>query len=184
MLPVAEALGALLTALGASPGPTLGEQLAALATLKSKLGRKELAAKLGINEHEMGALEVTLADVQRWQGAPVETPRREDVIRLASLAALQWLEVLCPRVGAAVPGLGMTSSLTDEQAAAQVRALELVLRELIHESYRGQDALLTRLREVFKAETLAKWTRSADVLAGMSFGELASFFVSRDEYPR
>lgn len=184
MLPVTESFGALLTALGASPGPTLGEQLAALATLKSKLGRKALAEKVGLNEHELGAFEAALADVQRWEGAPAETPRRDDFLRLASLAALQWLEVLCPRVGVAVPVVAASSSLSDEQAAGQVRALELVLRELVHESYRGQDALMARLREVFKAETIAKWSRGGDALTGMSFGELASFFVSRDEYPR
>ncbi len=183
-LPVGEALGTLLTALGARPGPSLAEQLAALATLKSKRGRKELAAKVGLNEHELGAFEATLADVHRWQGTAPETPRRDDFIRLASLAALQWLEVLCPRVGAGFPATGFMSSLSDEQVAARVRALELVLRELIHESYRGQDALLSRLREVFKGETIAKWSKSTDVLAGMSFGELASFFVNRDEYPR
>ncbi|MFT3712485.1 MAG: STY4199 family HEPN domain-containing protein [Archangium sp.] len=165
-------------------GGTTGDQVA-WATLKSKLGRKPLAERIGLNESDLSVFESALADVQRWHSTPSDTARRAEFIELASLRALQWLEVIAAKVGVAGPEL---ISATDEQTtSAKVRALELVLRELINESYRTQDALVTRLRNTFKPDSIEKWKRassSGDVLTGMTFGELASLFVNREEWPR
>lgn len=173
----------ILATLGGPRAPTLAAQQAAWSTLKSQLGRRDAAAKLGLNESELSAFEQTLSDVQRWSQAP-EGPRRDDFLRLASLATLQWLERIAQHVGVEAPAL--TTPFTEERCASAVRALELVLRELIQESYRTQGALTSRLQHLFKPEQLARWQRAGgnDVLNGLSFGELASFFVSKDEYPR
>lgn len=155
-------------------------------TLKSKLGRKPLAERLGLTESDLAGFDSALADVERWKASPPETPRRAELLHLASLRALQWLDPMAAKLNVQGPELG-SAPTDDQQTASKVRALELVLRELIHESYRSQDALLARLRTVFKPDTLEKWQRSAaggDVLSGMSFGDLASLFVNREEYPR
>lgn len=181
---VAEGLSALLDALQA---PALASPPARLTALKSKLGRRGVADRLKLTEHELSRFEAALAEVQRWSEAAPSTPRRQDFLELAALAALQWLELVSPKLGVAAPANPLTSALTDEAAAARVRALELVIRELVHESYRTQEALLARLREVFRADAVDKWSRAAggsDVLTGMSFGDLAGFFVAREEYPR
>ncbi|MBL8914064.1 MAG: hypothetical protein JNM17_25390 [Archangium sp.] len=171
----------ILTALGAT-----GTDHAAWLLLKSKLGRKVVADQLGINESDLSTFDAALSDVERWNASPAETPRRAELINLASLRALQWLDPMAQKLG--VVGVELPGIPTDEaHTASRVRALELVLRELIHESYRTQDALVTRLRTVFKADSIEKWQRSAaggDVLSGMSFGDLASLFVNREEYPR
>lgn len=60
-----------------------------------------------------------------------------------------------------------------------------MLRGLVSEAYGSQDKLIANLRRYYGDARVEQWLKSADagdVLSGTMFSELASFFVSPDEY--
>ncbi|MFO0598408.1 MAG: STY4199 family HEPN domain-containing protein [Myxococcaceae bacterium] len=172
-------LGAILAKAGATPA---GDPFATFAQFKSKSGRQSVATSLGLTEADLSALDAALSDVRRW--ADATGPRAAELQTLSVLTALERLEPAALHLGVTPPS---PDAPDVDTTTATVRALELVLRELVQESHRTQDALTQRLISLFPPAFIERWRKAAgggELLSGLSFGELASLFVSREEYPR
>jgi hypothetical protein len=172
-----------------TPAPT--ERVAqskAWQRLKGERGRKAVAEALGLDEAELPFLDAALRDVERAdaESAPAGDPAARNAV-LARLRLLSWLET----VGQRMPALALSEEVdtlaSEDLGRKQVRAVELIVRSLIAESYGDQEALLARLRDALSERVVSKWQKSADpgdILSGCSFSELASLFVSKEEFER
>lgn len=155
---------------------------------KSRAGRAETAQRMGLQEAELGVFDTALREAARRidrlpPGAPGHETRNAVI---AALRLLSWLETIAQRA----PGYRLELSLpeqgNEEIGRKQVRALELILRSLVTERYEDQGRLLERLKELLSEKVVQQWLAAADrgdVLSGTSFSELASLFVSQQEFP-
>lgn len=170
------------------PAGETPEQLAKrYADLKGRLGRQAVAARLGFNEAELTAFDTALREgVRRVQQLAPDAPAHE--VRngvIAALRLLSWLETLQQRHGDLTLDLTLPDG-SEELGRKQVRALELILRSLVSERYETQPRLLERLKALLSEKVVQQWLAAADrgdVLSGTTFSELASLFVSVQEFP-
>ncbi len=170
------------------PPADLAAQATRYARTKGERGAAPIAAELGLERAELQELESALQDAVRTAASvdSGETASERNAV-LASVRLLSWFETIAQRV----PELGLEPS-TDALAAEelgrkQVRALELIVRSLVTESYGSQDALVARLRAALDQRVVERWQKTADpgdVLSGCSFSELASLFTSSEEFQR
>ncbi len=171
--------------------PAAGESLDALAKrygeLKSRLGRQAVADRLGLAESDLTAFDTALREaVRRIERLPPEAPgfeARNAVI--AALRLLSWLESIQQRNPDFQVNLDLPAA-DDEVGRKQVRALELILRSLVSERYEDQPQLIAHLKELLSDKVVQQWLTAADrgdVLSGTTFSELASLFVSTQEFP-
>lgn len=187
---VQPALARFIAWLGGSDGaPT--ETLDGLAKrygeIKSRLGRQAVAERLGMAESDLAAFDTALREaVRRIERLPPEAPgfeARNAVI--AGLRLLSWLETIQQKRPDFDPRLELPSG-DPELGRKQVRALELILRSLITDRYEDQPKLIGHLKELLSDKVVQQWLAAADrgdVLSGTTFSELASLFVSTQEFP-
>lgn len=157
---------------------------------KAERGGAAVGAALGLPDAELAPFEAALRDVERTarrlaEPAPGPTDERNAV--LAGVRLVSWLETVAPRVPGPLLDGEVEALVSADVGRKQVRALELVVRSLVTESYGDQERLLARLREALSPKVVAQWQAAADagdVLSGCSFGELASLFVNREEFAR
>lgn len=101
--------------------------------------------------------------------------------RLAQLRIGLWLESICK--GRDIP-FELQSAIQDEdQAFKQLRALELMMRDLISEDAGGGQNVITRLKELFKEATVEGWLQNADetgILSGTTFSELSNILLHKN----
>ncbi len=166
----------------------LSELVRHFARLKSSMGNAAMAAKLGLDEESLNRLTESAHDaVRRVSGASVGDDTSAAEVELSLLRLLSVLEVVGLRIEGVAPRLTFSSTLDNEALARRVRAVELVARSLVTESYKTQDALLARLRVLYKPDLIERWLAAAegqDALSGMSFSDLAMLIVNRQEFPR
>jgi len=158
---------------------------------KAESGGPAARAALHLEEADLAAFEAALRDVERTARRLAESatgPADERNAVLAGVRLVSWLETVAPHVPPPPLLDGDVEALVSPDVGRkQVRALELVVRSLITESYGDQERLLARLREALSPRVVAQWQAAADagdVLSGCSFGELASLFVNREEFAR
>lgn len=186
------ALGRVLGRLQAGDAETeadLTGQAKRYARLKAERGRKEVAAALGLQEAELVFFDAALRDVERTREHAVadDAPSQRNA-GIAAVRLLSWLET----IGQRTPELALDTSevealVSEDVGRKQVRALELIVRSLITESYGDQERLLARLREALNEKVVAKWEAGADpgdVLSGCTFSQLAGLFVNKEEFTR
>lgn len=194
---VTRALRRLLAHLGAglpaAPEPAEGalpDLARAWFRLKAERGGAAVGAALGLSESDLAAFEAALRDGERTSRRlqePGAGPAERRNALLADVRLLGWLEGLAPRVPGGLVDGALPAPGSEEVGRKQVRALELIVRSLITESYVGQEALLQRLRQAFSeaaARAVAAKADPGDVLSGLTFSELAALFVSREEFAR
>ena len=71
---------------------------------------------------------------------------------------------------------------SEETAIKQVRALELIIRDVITEQLGGKENVILKLQELFKQDVIDKWIKSADqsgVLSGTTFSELSNILLDK-----
>ncbi|MBI3184086.1 MAG: hypothetical protein HYZ28_18290 [Myxococcales bacterium] len=186
---VAGGLARLLAQVTGKPpaaGP-LPEQSKEWNRAKQQLGRSGLAGKLGLNEDELHRMDQALHEAIRRASGPAESEIDRRNLLISALRLATHLERAAERVAGFSFVALVEPKLGEEAAQTRVRALELVLRSLISESYRTQAALLERLKSIFKAEVVERWKKlsgGGDVLTGMAFSEVASLFVNQEEFAR
>jgi methyl-accepting chemotaxis protein len=187
---VRPALARLLAWLGDEAVPA-EEPLAALATryaaIRARLGRQAVARRLGLQEADFVAFDGALREAQRRIERLAPSPSGIDLRNavIAAMRLLSWLESVAQRSEGFAFDLVLPQATSDELGRRQVRALELILRSVISTRYESQEKLLGRLKDLLSEEVVRKWLAAADrgdVLSGTTFSELASLFVSREEF--
>ncbi|MEM9410775.1 MAG: STY4199 family HEPN domain-containing protein, partial [Planctomycetota bacterium] len=149
---------------------------------KSDLGRKELAAKIGLSVEELVEFERGLVELNRRSRTGID----EDAnTQIACYRFLSWLESIADRKSEFQLDFEIDSSVPEDICRKQVRALELVIRSLVGERHNSQHHLSNHLRQIFGERTVERWAKVADpndLLSGTTFSELASIFVNKDEF--
>ncbi len=147
---------------------------------KSRAGSAAIAQQLGLQTPELDAFEAA------WRGR-IQHDGEDKEGRIALYRLLSWGE----SIAAHADGFPFTtgSSSEDDQVLAlkRVRAVELILRSLILETHAGNDALLTYLNTRIPADVLQRWAKAAEkgnILSGTTFSELASLFITKEEFPQ
>jgi hypothetical protein len=160
---------------------------AALARWKALPEKKtgKQAEKLGLKSLDRLAETVETACAL---GSALPNTTRPEQRRAASIGLLRLLARLdlirsrkagLPDPGQAVP------LVNDETGRLHARAIELLVRAAITESYADQALLVERLRE-WQSKVADKWLNIADdgdVLSGFDLKDLAALFVNVGEFP-
>lgn len=110
--------------------------------------------------------------------------------RNAALAMLRvhfWMDLIRSRTPG-LPETGMALPAIDQEEATnrRLRAMELMLRAAINESYVDREALIERLRDL-RPKEVEKWLRAADgrdILSGVEFQPLIELFVFPEHHAR
>ena len=142
--------------------------------LKSRLSEKVMAEKLGINESNLSDFEITLKQYFQFRDD-------NDKSRISCFRISLWLETICKNSGLTFDLDELISN--EEMAIKQVRALELIIRDVVNENFGGKENVLAKLKELFNQDVVAKWLKSADetgVLSGTTFSELSNIFLDKN----
>ena len=172
---------------GADVPTDLPAEAKVYARTKGERGRAAVAEALGLQEAELAAFDAVVRDVERTLEHQGDGPQGERNAVIAQVRLLSWLETIGQRVPALAPQEGIEALVSEDLGRKQVRALELIVRSLITESYADQEALVARLRAALNEKVVARWQAVADpgdILSGLTFSELASLFVDKEEFQR
>jgi TolB-like protein len=141
---------------------------------KSKQSSSVLSRKLGLNDSLYNEFETALYQFEQYKDDPKKS-------KIACFRISLWLETVCKKLN--LP-FSIDESISNEQLAIkQVRALELLIRDVVNENLGGSQNVLLKLQELFKQDIVDKWIKSADetgVLSGTTFSELSNIFLDKD----
>ena len=189
LLPVIEtSLGKLLQGLSVRSKtiPTaFVDQYSHYKFLKSSVGRSMLGTGLKLTEHEFSLFDRCLQDVHHRLFEREDDTQRDTII--AQLRLIGWLETIAQWRSDLNFLEEFDSLVAEEIGYKRIRALELIVRNLIDEQHDSQQALVEGLSELFSPDVVAEWLRKSDqgdVLSGTTFGELASIFINPGEFSR
>jgi TolB-like protein len=141
---------------------------------KSTLSAAKVSEIFGVNESMLNEFEETLRQFYTHQLDNQKT-------RLSCLRLSLWLETITKNMNIVFEFEKALSS--EETAIKQVRALELIVRDVITEQLGGKENLIFKLQELFKQEVIDKWIKSADqsgVLSGTTFSELSNILLDKN----
>ncbi len=156
---------------------------------KGESGTAKPADALNLNEHEVKGLETAMRDAERTEmahegkGTAASARNR----RLARFRLLSWLETAERASSKQFVDASIDALISENLGQKKVRALELIVRSLITDSYNDQDQLTDRLREALSSKAAERCIQQADpndILSGLSFSDLASLFVNKEEFER
>jgi TolB-like protein len=142
--------------------------------IKSKLSAQVIAVKFGITEPMLVEFEEALR--QYFQFRDDNKKGRISCFRISL-----WLETICKKLNI---NFNLDESISNEEMAIkQVRALELLIRDVVNENLGGKENVLLKLQDLFKQEVVEKWLKSADetgVLSGTTFSELSNILLDKN----
>jgi TolB-like protein len=142
--------------------------------LKSSLSSKVIAEKLRISEAMLVEFEEALKQFFQYRDDKVKS-------RISCFRLSLWLETICKNLNIS---FSIDESISNEEIAIkQVRALELIIRDVVNENLGGKENVLLKLQELFKQEIVEKWLKSADdtgILSGTTFSELSTIFLDKN----
>ena len=144
-------------------------------TLKASLSAAAVAEKLVINAGMLQEFEVAMYNFSKH----IENPELQEI---SGLRFGSWLETITQTSGVDFAPKTNGSSSDYEKAIKQVRALELILRDVIQTHTGGEESLIAKISEFLKKDVVQKWKNSADdtgVLSGTTFSELSSLFLDK-----
>ena len=143
-------------------------------TLKGKLSSSKLASLIKLNEGMLNEFEEAMKQFYNHQNDLKKG-------RLACLRIALWLETITKNMSISFQFDKALSS--EETAIKQVRALELIIRDVITEQLGGKENVILKLQELFKQDVIDKWIKSADqsgVLSGTTFSELSNILLDKN----
>ncbi len=141
---------------------------------KSKNSGAELSSKLGISEPMLVEFEEAIKQFYAHQDDSEKN-------RLSCLRAGLWLETITKKLN--IPFEFESALGTEELAIKQVRALELIIRDVITEQLGGTENVILKLKELFKQDVIDRWLKSADetgILSGTTFSELSNVLLDKN----
>ncbi|MHC5009452.1 MAG: STY4199 family HEPN domain-containing protein [Planctomycetota bacterium] len=173
---------------GGEEAEDLAARMKRFGRIKGERGRKAVADALGLQEAELPFFDAALRDVERTWGRREEgDAQSERNAGIAAVRLLSWFETVAQRTPELALDAEVEALVSEDLGRKQVRALELIVRSLITESYGDQEALVARLRQALSEQVVARWQAGADpgdILSGCTFSELAGLFVSKEEFAR
>ena len=143
-------------------------------TLKGKLSSSKLASLIQLNEGMLNEFEEALRQFYTHQNDSKKG-------RLACLRVALWLETITKNMS--IPFEFEKALSSEEIAIKQVRALELIIRDVITEQLGGKENVILKLQELFKQDVIDKWIKSADqsgILSGTTFSELSNILLDKN----
>ena len=143
-------------------------------TLKGRLSAIKLASLIQLNEGMLNEFEEAMKQFYNHQNDLKKG-------RLACLRVALWLETITKNMSISFEFEKALSS--EEIAIKQVRALELIIRDVITEQLGGKENVILKLQELFKQDVIDKWIKSADqsgVLSGTTFSELSNILLDKN----
>ena len=143
-------------------------------TLKGRLSAIKLASLIQLNEGMLNEFEEAMKQFYNHQNDLKKG-------RLACLRIALWLETITKNMSISFQFDKALSS--EETAIKQVRALELIIRDVITEQLGGKENVILKLQELFKQDVIDKWIKSADqsgVLSGTTFSELSNILLDKN----
>jgi hypothetical protein len=142
--------------------------------LKSALSSKVVSEKLKISEAMLFEFEEALKQYFQYRDDKVKS-------RISCFRFSLWLETICKNLGSS---FSLDESISNEELAIkQVRALELIIRDVVNENLGGKENVFLKLKELFKQDIVEKWLKNADdtgVLSGTTFSELSAIFLDKN----
>ncbi len=144
--------------------------------VKSKISGKAISEKLKLNDSLLVLFEDTLFNYYKHQTNPKSH-------RTASLRLLLWLETIAKNTGIELKINMPDAAKNEEITFKQVRAIELILRSLIHEQVGDNEELVKVLGSIFKTDVIQKWQKSSDetgILSGTTFSELSNILLNKN----
>jgi TolB-like protein len=142
--------------------------------IKSIKSGKSVAEIFGINVSMLSEFEIATADFYKFKD---DTQK----VKIVSFRLALWLETICKNLN--IPFNIDEVISNQELAIKQVRALELIIRDVVNDNLGGKDNVLLKLQELFKQEIVEKWLKNGDetgVLSGTTFSELSSVFLDKN----
>lgn len=148
-----------------------------------------VARRLNLNDAEISQFTLSLRHLQQLVPQYESGQEVSDNQLISALRFVSFLEL----VRSKQPLLGYSTDLPSdaqaqqEGAQRQIRALELLIRELISSAWSSQPQLVNHLKSQFGAEPVRRWLKNAergDILSGMRFSELAFLLVDKKEFSR
>jgi len=142
--------------------------------LKSALSSRVVSEKLKISEAMLVEFEEALKQYFQYKDDKFKS-------RISCFRLSLWLETICKNLGIL---FSLDESISNEEIAIkQVRALELIIRDVVNENLGGKENVFLKLQELFKQDIVEKWLKSADdtgVLSGTTFSELSAIFLDKN----
>lgn len=143
---------------------------------KSKQSTSILSSKLGLNESMFNEFETALYQFEQY---------KEDTnkSKIACVRLCLWLETISKATKIEFNIDFENALLNEELAIKQVRAMELLIRDVVSDQIGGNDNIITKLQALFKQEVIDKWIKSADetgILSGTTFSELSNILLDKN----
>lgn len=143
---------------------------------KSKQSTTVLSNKLGLNESMFNEFETALNQFEQY---------KEDTnkSKIACVRLCLWLETISKNTKIEFNIDFENALLNEELAIKQVRAMELLIRDVVSDQIGGNDNIIKKLQTLFKQEIIDKWIKSADetgILSGTTFSELSNILLDKN----
>ena len=140
--------------------------------IKSRFGKKVIIESLDINEFVLDGFETALKSYTK-------NPKS----KVLSLRLINWIKLI-----GHYSNLEFDLSIIKAEnkdpllSFKQVRAIELMLRDIIYENHENQADLIKKLKTFFNSNTIDNWIKNADktgILSGTTFNELSTLFINK-----
>jgi TolB-like protein len=142
--------------------------------IKAQKSAKGIASILNINESMLNEFETAVNDYYKF----VDDSQKSKIV---SFRLVLWLETICKNLNIT---FNIEEAISNEELAVkQVRALELIIRDVVNDNLGGKDNVLLKLQQLFKQEAVEKWLKNGDetgVLSGTTFSELSNIFLDKN----
>lgn len=152
-----------------------GDAIKEYKSIKSSLSGALVAEKLGVNIGMLQEFEVALHNFNKYS-------EDETLSVISSLRLSSWLETISQTSGIDLRIELINSNSSYENGIKQVRALELMLRDVIQKHTGGEKSLVEKISSFLKEDVVQKWVKSSDesgLLSGTTFSELSSLFLDK-----
>lgn len=140
--------------------------------IKSKNGKKLIIEKLSINEFVINGFEIALKSYTKNPDSKV-----------LALRLINWIKLIGHYSNLEFDLSSIKSEKKEPLLSfKQVRAIELLLRDIIYENHENQAELIKKLKTFFNSNTIDAWIKNADktgILSGTTFNELSTLFINK-----
>jgi TolB-like protein len=143
---------------------------------KSKQSTSVLCSKLGLNESMFNEFETALYQFEQYKDDTNKS-------KIACLRLCLWLETISKSTKIEF-SVDFENALNNEELAIkQVRAMELLIRDVVSDQIGGSENIIIKLQTLFKQEVIDKWLKSSDetgILSGTTFSELSNILLDKN----